>query len=386
MTMNPFQLHWPSGIDVDHFLAHYWQKKPLLFRQAFPHFDNPMAPEELAGLACEEEIPSRIIWEHAKATPWEPENGPFDEETLASLPMAGYSLLVTDIEKHLPDFNHYLAPFRFIPDWRRDDLMISYAPPGGSVGPHIDDYDVFLIQAMGQRRWQIAQQPIDVWEFNEASQLKILSNFIPQDDWVLEPGDMLYLPPNVAHHGTAVDHCMTWSVGFRSPRHLDIVTAFVDDIANDIDTDLRYRDPDLAPPKNPGELDTAAREKLRGVLHQALQQPELFMDRWLGKYLSESAIAPQSIEQETISLDQLCQYLADGGTLERAADVRFLYLSDGEHHYLYTGGEELACPPSLAQCLCEHLQLDATHLAPWLDESSDILLALCNRQHLVLID
>ena len=201
--------------DVEIFLADYWQKNPLFIRKAFNDIASPLTPDELAGLACEADVNARLVLEHANNTAnepsWSVEYGPFEEARFSSLPESNWSLLVSDVEKHIDAAADLIGKFRFIPDWRIDDLMISYAPVGGSVGPHSDAYDVFLLQLQGQRQWHI-NHDFDKTPL-ENTELSILKNFTSDQQWTLNPGDMLYLPPNVAHHGIALERlydCLDW--------------------------------------------------------------------------------------------------------------------------------------------------------------------------------
>ena len=185
----PLGQHTPAG-----FLQHYWQQKPLLIRQALANDALPtLSPDELAGLACETDIESRLILEKDGPHPWQLENGPFDAERFASLPESHWTLLVQDVDKFVPQVAELLQWFRFVPDWRIDDVMISYAIDQGSVGPHVDNYDVFLLQIHGRRRWRISTQPIADDNFIPDIPLNILQQFDAEQEWLLEPGDMLYL-------------------------------------------------------------------------------------------------------------------------------------------------------------------------------------------------
>ena len=185
------------------FLEQYWQKKPLLIKRAFSNYQSPISAEELAGLACEEGVESRLILEHGETSPWQLRYGPFSEDDFTSLPKTNWSLLVQAVNHHVPELNELLEAFNFIPNWRIDDLMISYAPTHGSVGPHLDNYDVFLLQVQGRRHWHINENDYTEDDFIEDLELKILKDFEAKQDWILEPGDMLYLPPGIAHHGVA---------------------------------------------------------------------------------------------------------------------------------------------------------------------------------------
>lgn len=197
-----------GGLTAAEFLRDYWQRKPLLVRQAIPDFESPLSADELAGLSLEESVESRIVLEHGK-TPWEMRRGPFQEEDYQHLPEQDWTLLVQAVDQFVPEVAQLLEQFRFLPSWRIDDVMISYAAPGGGVGPHFDNYDVFLLQGHGRRRWKVGQMCSSDSPLREHADLRILADFEQSDEWVLEPGDMLYLPPRLAHYGIAEDECMT---------------------------------------------------------------------------------------------------------------------------------------------------------------------------------
>ena len=293
--------HALGDLSADEFLTEYWQKKPLLIRNALPMSAPPISAEELAGMACELEDAGRIIQEHHKDGAWQVSYGPFDDEDFTSLPESHWTLLVTDCEKHLPELRSLIEPFRFIPDWRIDDLMISYAADQGSVGPHVDQYDVFLLQLEGQREWQvggIASNDDCIADLD----LSILKQFSPNDTWLLSPGDMLYLPPGYSHHGIARGACMTASIGFRAPSHRDILQAWMDDKIMQIPEDLRLTDPQLTSTTDPAEISASAADHVESIIDQHLQQSSDAFKDWLGNYLTETAPyivgADRSIDKE----------------------------------------------------------------------------------------
>ena len=209
--------HRPLGMAPARFLRDYWQKRPVLIRGAFPGFVTPIEPEDLAGLACEELALSRLIQHDRARDAWRVRTGPFPEELFPTLGDRDWTLLVQDVDKWDADVAALLPHFDFIPRWRIDDIMVSFAATGGSVGAHTDQYDVFLLQAQGRRRWLIDAGPDPRLDFRDDVDIKLLREFTPSHDWVLEPGDMLYLPPGVPHHGIAEDPCLTFSVGMRAP-------------------------------------------------------------------------------------------------------------------------------------------------------------------------
>ncbi len=238
-----------NHLSPEAFLAEYWQKKPLLIRQAIPNFNGFLTPNELAGLACEEAVQSRIV-QNIDHT-WQVKHGPFDESDFAALPEQDWTLLVQSVNHHIPEAAALLSQFNFIPHARLDDLMVSYAPTGGSVGAHMDAYDVFLLQGRGKRRWKINAQPEDKTLIEDVP-VKLLKHFEAEQEWVLEPGDMLYLPPNVAHHGLAEDNdCMTYSIGFRVPQQQELIHAFLEYLQDNIQIQGLYEDADLSVQNTP---------------------------------------------------------------------------------------------------------------------------------------
>lgn len=280
-----------GGLTPKDFLKIHWQKKPLLIRQAFPDFKDLLSPDQLAGLAMESGCKARLVFEKGRK-PWRVLHGPFEEKVLTSLPKTHWSLLVSRVNEYLDSAASMLECFNFIPRWRTDDLMVSFAPPQGTVGPHVDSYDVFLIQGMGRRSWQI--NPESDGAIIQGADLRVLKNFTPTDEWILEPGDMLYLPPGVAHYGRALEDCMTYSVGFRAPSHLGILSDlfntpqswFSPQLTHKNGHEILYTDPDLQPCPHPGLVDSKAIDALSEVLKTQLLEPDFltcFMLRHLTK-------------------------------------------------------------------------------------------------------
>lgn len=271
-------------LSTEAFLRDYWQQKPLLIRQAFPNFQSPLSSDELAGLACDTDT-ARLVLEKGGKNPWEVRHGPLRNKDFAKLPATHWTLLVNDIEKLLPEFAEIIEPFRFIPDWRIDDLMISYAVDGGSVGPHIDAYDVFLLQAHGQRRWQISTQTCTEDNFIPDIDLRIMREFVAEEEWILEPGDMLYLPPDVTHYGVAVGECMTYSIGFRAPSRADLLEDLLGYIMEKPEMQERLRDPKRSLQADPSELTAADLERLTEFVLSALPNRETIR-AWLQETLA----------------------------------------------------------------------------------------------------
>lgn len=334
-----------SGLSQQQFLEQYWQKKPLLIRQAFPDFESPITPEELAGLACEPEIESRLIEEQGQGeASWKVACGPLSEDIFATLPESHWTMLVQDIDKHLPELQYLLDPFRFIPDWRRDDLMVSYAPEFGSVGPHTDGYDVFLLQAMGTRRWQIGDQPITQPKLIDDLELQILAEFVPDQAWDLQPGDMLYLPPHFAHHGVAINDCMTFSFGFRAPTRIDMLDAVVNAMLEQELGKKRYQDPGLLLSQHSAEIDAQALLRVKQMLHQAIDEAASpVLANALGKFVTDtkpslSALAAEA-STDLPTIHQLSRYFDEGGVLQRNLYYRFAWTADDQGGQLFMAGE-----------------------------------------------
>lgn len=256
-----------GGMTPARFMQRYWQKKPLLIRNAFPGFQPLLTRPELFALAAQESVESRLIVH--KAAGWQLRHGPFARTALPPLKQKRWTLLVQGVDLHLDAAHELLARFRFVPDARLDDLMISWASDGGGVGPHFDSYDVFLLQASGQRLWRIGRQK-DL-SLEPGVPLKILSNFEPEQEHLLNPGDMLYLPPRWAHDGIAVgDDCMTYSAGFRVPQRAGLAAELLQRMADEFEDSTLYRDPGQEatahPAAMPPSLETFAADALQRML------------------------------------------------------------------------------------------------------------------------
>ena len=272
--------HLLGGLTPDQFLRRHWQKKPLLVRNAIPDMRALLAREDLFNLAAREDVESRLITNFRRQ--WKMQQGP--QTNLPSITQKNWTLLVQGVNLHDDQADQLLHQFRFIPDCRLDDLMISYATDGGGVGAHVDSYDVFLLQAHGQRRWRIsAQQDL---RLRDDLPLKILRHFEPEQEFILNPGDMLYLPPQYAHEGVAVGECMTYSIGFRAPAWQDLGEAFLAFMADAIELPGLYSDPALQSTRKPGAIG----DQMMDAVHRMLQRlGSTTADReiFLGEYLSE---------------------------------------------------------------------------------------------------
>ncbi|RYE86701.1 MAG: cupin domain-containing protein [Myxococcales bacterium] len=271
-----------GGMTAARFCREHWQKKPLLVRGAFPRFKDLLSPDELAGLACDDGMQARLV--QRRRGRYSLASGPFDEATFAALPGRDWTVLVQGINHVVPAAERFLTKFAFLPHARLDDLMVSYAAPGGGVGPHFDSYDVFLIQGRGHRRWQVSAQPDRT--LVEGAPLRILKNFEPEQEWDLGPGDLLYLPPLYAHHGVALDECLTYSVGFRAPSARELTARFLAWLPEYVAAEGMYADPDLTPAARPAEIDDRMVGKVEQMLASIRWDREL-VGRFVGQYLSD---------------------------------------------------------------------------------------------------
>ena len=348
----------PLGMAPGLFLRDYWQKRPLLLRQAFPGFRSPLEPEDLAGLACEELALARLVRHDRARDRWSLETGPFEEAVFPALPDHDWTLLVQDVDKWDADVAALLDHFGFLPGWRLDDVMVSFAAPGGSVGAHRDQYDVFLLQGQGRRRWQVSTDPDVPTAFRDDVELRLLEDFTPTHEWVLEPGDMLYLPPGVPHHGVAVDACLTFSIGMRAPSRAEMLVDFVEEFAAALPEEDRYADPDLEPASRPGEIDAAALERVQASLdmgrHDAARVADWF-GRFITRYRQAGEVVPPDQPPAGAALDR---HMAAGGTLLRHPYARFAWIGAGAEARLYANGDALPCPPGLAQAVAARSPLD----------------------------
>jgi 50S ribosomal protein L16 3-hydroxylase len=329
-----------GGLTPAEFLSEYWHKKPLLIKNAIPNFTGLLSPEELAGLACEDEVQSRIVEEINGQ--WHASNGPFDDEDFARLPEKPdpkhrWTLLVQTVNHYLPEARALLQQFDFIPHARLDDLMVSYAPDGGGVGPHFDSYDVFLLQGRGKRLWRVSKQT--ELDLIAGAPLRILKNFNTAQEWLLEAGDMLYLPPQLAHWGIAVSDgkvdCMTYSIGFRAPKNQELATEFLGYMQDKLNQEHltiagMYEDSDLHVQEHAAEISTDMVARVAGILKK-IEWSNSDVADFLGTYLSEPKPDVVFDANKKISLSNFNQRLAKYGI---TLDLKSQMLFTGNTFYL----------------------------------------------------
>ena len=360
-----------GGLSPTQFMKRYWHKKPLLIRQAIPGMQPFLSRGALFDLAARDDVQSRLVIQQAASAkqPWRLRHGPFARRGLPPFKQPGWTLLVQSVDLIDARVQALREQFRFVPDARLDDVMVSYASDGGGVGPHFDSYDVFLLQAQGQRRWRIGRQK-DL-TLQEGMPLKILADFQPEQEFVLEPGDMLYLPPRYAHDGVAQGECMTYSIGFRAPDQVELAQALLQGMAEQLADAIppkRYRDPGQSASECPAQIPLELQAFAQDALSKALRDPDM-LARTLGEHLSEPAAAVWFQPQESA-----CG-LQDGVCLDRG--TRMLY--DARH--IFINGESFEASGRDAQLVRQLADLhfldtrDCARLSPgaaqllgqWLD-------------------
>lgn len=387
--MNPdIPLQLLGGITAREFLRDYWQKKPLLIRQAIPDFESPIDADELAGLALEEEVESRLVIEHGER-PWELRRGPFAEDAFSALPEREWTLLVQAVDQFVPEVAELLEQFRFLPSWRIDDVMISFAAPGGSVGPHFDNYDVFLLQAQGKRNWKIGQMCNSESPLLQHADLRILAEFEESAEWVLEPGDMLYLPPRLAHFGIAEDDCMTYSVGFRAPSAAEVLTHFTDFLSQYLTDEERYTDADAQPVSDPHQIQTDALDRLKSLLAEHMSDERMLLT-WFGQFMTEPRY-PELVAGEELGEEDFISALQDGAILVRNPSARMAWSEVDDDVLLFASGQSRYLPGKLRELLkliCAADALHAENLGPWLadEDGRDLLCELVKQGSLGFAD
>jgi len=370
-----------NGLTHQQFLDEYWQKKPCLIRQGLPGLQFPLSAEEIAGLACEEDVPARILQETGGDAGWTVQHGPFSDEDFANLSPSHWTLLVTDLEKHIPELQALVEPFRFIPDWRIDDLMISYAVDQGSVGPHWDEYDVFLIQVDGKREWRVDTKPYTDADLRPNPDLKILSRFNAAQSWVLEPGDILYLPPMVAHYGIALGECMTCSVGFRAPAYDDMLASLSEELLCKPDIRQRYSDPDLETRDNPGQIEQFEIQQVRKKLETLMQLDDASFARWFGQYVTEPSMDWVMPSEEILGSEELHGILDAESQLVRSTASRMAWTDSHGSLLFFADAESSALPHSLQELieyLCRSYQYDTQTLQQLMGNEESAFNLLCD--------
>ncbi|MDN3377401.1 MULTISPECIES: cupin domain-containing protein [unclassified Pseudoalteromonas] len=351
-----------NNLSEQEFLSQYWQKKPLLIKQGFTDFEDPLDANELAGLAVEESIESRIITNHNNE--WLAHHGPFEDFEL--LTEQNSTLLVQAVDHWHPDAAQLLEPFRFIPNWRIDDLMISFSTPGGGVGPHLDQYDVFIIQGEGKRHWRVGMPDSKLKQFAQNNSLLQVEQFPAVIDCILEPGDILYIPPGCPHEGYAVENALNYSVGFRAPNQQDLFSSFADHVIDTETGNVRYQDQNLQLRESKGELTNTEANKIKQLL-QSLLDDEHLLKSWLGNTVSQPKHEMDLMPPEELySQAQVELLIADPDILfERLGGTRAIYQATDNSIIFSVNGQNYTLPLedlTAVKCLTDQIQVTANEL------------------------
>ena len=335
-----------SSFSKSVFLQKNWQKEALVIKNAF-HFDTPiMTGEDLAGLACEEFIESRIIKTIENQKNWACDYGPFSEKVFKNLTKKNWTLLVQNVDDFVDDIKPLIKAFDFLPAWRLDDVMFSYATPGGGVGPHFDYYDVFLLQTSGSREWIIGQDCDTKSPLRNHPDMKLLESFIEKERHILNSGDMIYIPAGVAHWGTALtDDCITASIGFRAPAYSELLAASINKISQNFSPDLRYKDSDIAEDKY--LITDSIKNQFSDILNK-LNHVELLEELSHQFSLQVTEVRhPDLLEVDDINIENL-----DLTVLEQHPNSRFAYRLTDDKAILYVNGEAFTTDHETAKAIC----------------------------------
>ena len=363
------------------FLRHHWQKSPYLIRQVFPRFNPPIGIGQFLDMACEAGVEARLVQRTTRRPYWQVRHGPFTRKYFCALPSTNWTLLVQDCDKHRPQLAQFLEHFDFIPNWRIDDLMISFAVAGGSVGPHVGAYDVFLLQALGRRRWDISRKPQQPRAHPQLD-LKLVETFKPENSWILEAGDLLYLPPGVAHHVVALEAVLTFSIGFRAPTDVELLADLHSVLLTRIDPQSPYTDRDLkSAHMDPGRISLRARAAIRRRVRAAQHLPDVQFDEWFGCFVTEpKPWLVSAAPRHKPNVAGLRRKLTASAQLQRHPAARMAWFRAGRNQAkLFVNGHCHTLPLRLAaqaQLLCRTRSYTIVQLHPWLrDRTGGKLLA-----------
>lgn len=330
-------------LDKDAFLARYWQREPLLIRNAIPMFSPPLEADELAGLAMEDGIESRII--EAVQDQWRLHHGPFEEADFQR--ENPWTLLVQAVDHYIPEVAELRKLVDFLPQWRVDDVMVSYAVDGGSVGPHFDNYDVFLLQGEGERRWQLGQFCDSNSRLVPHDELRILADFECSQEYVLGPGDILYIPPGIAHWGIAQGECTTFSIGFRAPRLNEMVSRWADRLLESLDPDLFYGDSNIESVTRAGEIRPRDSQRVLAQLQAALDQE--VDTHWFGELVTEPRYDNLADDDDLAEARAL---LRDAPThISRVAAAKLAWQQNNDGIRVFANGDSRSFKPGILPAL-----------------------------------
>ncbi|NPA72611.1 MAG: cupin domain-containing protein [Gammaproteobacteria bacterium] len=391
-----------NDLDLQTFLSEFWQKKPLVIRGGLPNFESPVSAEELGGLSLEPEVESRIVIQKGEQD-YQLLTGPFEQATYEALPDSHWTLLIQGMDRLVPEVTDVLNDFDFLPRWRIDDIMVSYATKGGNVGPHFDHYDVFLLQAAGKRQWTLTSQDCTEDNYIQGVDLRLMKTFKVEEDYTFETGDILYIPPKWGHHGVALDdECMTYSIGYRTYRGQELWDSFGDHLSEMGTFKSLYQDPNWSANLNPGEITDSAAEQAQTLLQSVLEDKAL-MKTWFGRFATQlDQVAAQQLpepltEEETPDIEDFMGALQSEVGLIKDPVCRFAYSIVNQQTLLYVNGAiwetfgasdsfmaKLANQSYLTQA--ELLECGADKASPESEGNIKLLFDLWKLQYLVFIE
>ncbi|QQX78620.1 cupin domain-containing protein [Shewanella sp. KX20019] len=370
------------NLDTNAFLSDYWQKKPLLIKNAFPNFEELISPDELAGLACEEEVSSRVVV--TKDNDWQICQGPFEDYD--QFGSSHWQLLVQALNHWYPDSANFIDAFRFIPDWRFDDLMASFATPGGGVGAHIDNYDVFIIQGEGERHWTVGEKGQYAPKNNDPT-TPLIEGFSPIIDVVLEKGDMLYIPPGYPHQGQTLTTAMSYSIGYRAPSQQELFSALADALI-DTNTGLK-RFTSTSEPTIANQVSVSHQQDMMALISELASDPESYQTM-LGNMLSQNRFELDLCEPEQpYTADMLKEDIEQGAQLCRIGGLKLLQLENDSLSRVFVNGEAFVHPASITvdvTILANSCSFDPEKTEQLLQNvpTQDLVLTLLNRGYFYL--
>ncbi|WP_017444860.1 cupin domain-containing protein [Gayadomonas joobiniege] len=355
-----------NKFDIDAFLQDYWQKKPCLIRGMFADFNDPLSADELAGLAMENEVESRVVYRSKEQ--WQVTHGPLTD--YQAFGGTDWTLLVQAVDHFVPEAAELTDCFRFIPDWRIDDLMVSFSTPGGGVGAHVDQYDVFIIQGQGSRHWKVGERQTLTQTLPHPDLLQV-TGFEPCIDAVLAPGDVLYIPPGCPHEGYAQTPALNYSVGFRANNQTELLSAFADFALQESCFTERYTDPGLSKTQTPGQISTDKADQLIKLLQQTLSNKAATY-QWLGQFLTQPKYEHElPTFEEAADSEYLVELIEQLDGWQRTLGVRFLFLHDS----LFVHGEALSLSAQqyqFAQWLADNKQFTAAELKTYCQQPANL--------------
>ncbi|MDG2047414.1 MAG: cupin domain-containing protein [Halioglobus sp.] len=362
--------NWKLNLNKSEFLAEYWQSKALLIRGAISEFEPPVSSHELAGMALEEQVESRIV--EYRDNVWQVHYGPFHSRAFDR--DQPWTLLVQAVDHYLPAVAELRKLIDFIPEWRIDDIMVSYAVEGGSVGPHFDNYDVFLLQGSGERLWQLGKFCDDTTALLQHDELRILDTFDATEEHLLHCGDILYVPAGMAHWGIAQTECTTFSIGFRAPRVSDMVSRWADHLLETLKSDAFYRDIKRAPVTRPGEIQQADLDRAAAQLRAAIDTTD-GRNVWFGELVTEPHYA--LLQDEVDAAHTLAALKGDPKTAELAPTAKLAWQHDAKCILVFVNGEsqkfDSSVLPSLL-ILCDNRHLTVTQMKTALGDNATVAL------------